>query len=281
MQIRADGTGRFIVGGNWKCNGTRDSISSLIKELNAGDVEKNVDVVVAPPFIYIYQVMQDLNKNFKISAQNAWVEADLVDPSHHYDSDTGAFTGEVSSEMLEDLGIPWVILGHSERRTLCGETNSVVGKKVAHARFHGLNVIVCVGETLEQRESGSTLEVIFEQLQAVADEIDDRKHSSWGSQVVIAYEPVWAIGTGKVATPDQVQSVHAAIRKWLADHVSYDVSKATRIQYGGSVNAGNCEELAKYSDVDGFLVGGASLKGEDFIKICNSSVVHYKAVGRL
>jgi len=152
---------------------------------------------------------------------------------------------------------------------------------VAHARYHGLNVIVCVGETLEERESGKTMDVIFAQLQAVADEIDDKEHSSWGSNVVIAYEPIWAIGTGKVATPDQVQDVHSSIRAWLAENVSPEVSKATRIQYGGSVNASNCEQLAQYSDVDGFLVGGASLKGEDFVKICNSSVAHYKAVGRL
>lgn len=115
--------------------------------------------------------------------------------------------------MLEDLDVPWVILGHSERRTLLGEDNVTVGKKVAHARYHGLNVIVCVGESLEEREAGKTLEVIFAQLRAVADEIDDREHSSWGSQVVIAYEPIWAIGTGKVATPEQAQEVHAAIRQ--------------------------------------------------------------------
>lgn len=281
LRVVAEGTGRFIVGGNWKCNGTKDSIAKLIEGLNAGDIADNVDVVVAPPFLYIDQAMSSLNDNFKVAAQNAWVEYTLEDPSHHYDSDTGAFTGEVSAEMLEDLDIPWVIIGHSERRTLLGEDNTTVGKKVAHARFHGLNVIVCVGETLEERESGKTLDVIFEQLKAVRDEIDDREHSTWGSQVVIAYEPIWAIGTGKVATPEQAQEVHAAIRKWLADEVSEEVSKATRIQYGGSVNETNCAELAQYSDVDGFLVGGASLDAEKFVQICNSSVVHYKAVGRL
>jgi len=282
LQVFSEGNGRFIVGGNWKCNGTKASVTALIDELNAGQLSgAKVDIVVAPTFLHIHTAMAGLDASrFQVAAQNSWVE-DFNDPTHHYDSNTGAFTGEVSAEMLEDMGIPWVILGHSERRTLMGETDAIVGKKVAHARFHGLNVIACVGETLAERESNSTLEVIFRQLQAVADEIDDREHSSWGSQVVIAYEPVWAIGTGKVATPEQVQEVHAAIRKWLADNVSAEVSKATRIQYGGSVNAGNCEELAKFSDVDGFLVGGASLKGEDFIKICNSSAVHYKAVGRM
>jgi len=212
-----------------------------------------------------------------------WYRAeDFYDPTHHYDSQTGAFTGEISAEMLEDMEVPWVVLGHSERRAPpFNETNEFVGKKVAHARFHGLSVIVCVGETLEQRENGRALEVIFEQLQAIADEIDDREHSSWGSQVVIAYEPIWAIGTGVVATPEQAQEIHAGIRQWLADNVSEEVSKATRIQYGGSVNAENCVKLAQFSDIDGFLVGGASLDGDAFVKICNSSAVHYKAVGRL
>jgi triosephosphate isomerase len=281
LRVVAQGNGKFIVGGNWKCNGTKASIEALVEGLNAGDVADNVDVVVAPPFLYIDQAMGSLSDRFEVAAQNAWVEYTLEDPSHHYDSETGAFTGEVAAEMLEDLNIPWVIIGHSERRTLLGEDDVTVGKKVAHARFHGLSVIVCVGETLEEREAGQTLDVIFRQLRAVADEIDDREHAQWGSQVVIAYEPIWAIGTGKVATPDQVQDVHAAIRKWLADEVSEEVSKATRIQYGGSVNESNCAELAKYSDVDGFLVGGASLDASKFVEICNSSAVHYKAVGRM
>ena len=281
LRVVAQGNGRFIVGGNWKCSGTKASVEALVAGLNAGDLANNVDVVVAPPFLYIDQAMAALDAKFEVAAQNAWVEYTLDDPTHHYDSDTGAFTGEVSAEMLEDLDVPWVIIGHSERRTLLGEDNTTVGKKVAHARFHGLSVIVCVGETLEEREADKTLDVIFAQLQAVADEIDDREHSSWGSQVVIAYEPIWAIGTGKVATPEQVQDVHAAIREWLRTNVSEEVSKATRIQYGGSVNDQNCAELARYSDVDGFLVGGASLDAAKFVEICNSSVVHYKAVGRL
>jgi triosephosphate isomerase len=282
LRVVAQGNGRFIVGGNWKCNGTKASVEALVAGLNAGDLADNVDVVVAPPFLYMDQAMATLDTSrFKVAAQNAWVEYTLDDPTHHYDSDTGAFTGEVSAEMLEDLDVPWVIIGHSERRTLLNEDNTTVGKKVAHARFHGLSVIVCVGETLEEREANETLDVIFAQLKAVADEIDDREHSSWGSQVVIAYEPIWAIGTGKVATPEQVQDVHAAIREWLATNVSEEVSKATRIQYGGSVNDVNCAELARFSDVDGFLVGGASLDAAKFVEICNSSVVHYKAVGRL
>ena len=212
-------------------------------------------------------------KRFKVAAQNAWVEYTLQDPTHHYDSDTGAFTGEVSAEMLEDLDVPWVILGHSERRTLMGEDNVTVGKKVAHARYHGLSVIVCVGESLEERESGETLDVIFAQLRAVADEIDDREHSSWGSQVVIAYEPIWAIGTGKVATPEQAQETHAAIRKWIAKECGQGVADAIRIQYGGSANAKNAPDLSAQPDIDGFLVGGASLKPEfaDIVKAISAA----------
>lgn len=277
------GYGKFIVGGNWKCNGTLTSVQDLIKGLNegAGGLPDNVDVVVAPPFLHLSKVLSEVNPRFEVSAQNAWVEPDLDDPDHHYDSRTGAFTGEVSAEMLEDMTVPWVIIGHSERRTLMGETNEIVGKKVAHARYHGLSVIACVGESLEQREAGKKfyLDIIFSQLQAIADEIDDYEHSSWGAQVVIAYEPIWAIGTGKVATPAQAQEVHAAIRKWLHDHVSPEVAASTRIQYGGSVNASNCSELAQYGDIDGFLVGGASLNAVDFVEICKSGSIHYKAVG--
>jgi triosephosphate isomerase len=247
---------------------------------NVPNIEKNCDIYCCPTFLHLPYVKDNLNERFNVCAQNSWVEADLVDPEHHYDSTTGAFTGEISAEMLEDLQVPFVLLGHSERRTLLGDTDEIVGKKVAHARYHGLSVVVCVGETLEERENGTTFDVIFKQLKAVAKEIDDREHSSWGSSVVIAYEPIWAIGTGKVATPEQVQEVHSKIRSWLAENVSEDVAKATRIQYGGSVNASNCADLAKLSDIDGFLVGGASLNGDDFAAICNASSVPYKAVGR-
>jgi len=169
--------------------------------------------------------------------------------------------------MLVDAGIPWVVLGHSERRTLCGETNEVVATKVKYALGLGLKVMACIGETLEQREAGTTLQVCEAQLAAIAKLINVM---DW-DRVVIAYEPVWAIGTGKVATPDQAQEVHAGIRNFLAKKVSPGVAAATRIQYGGSVNAGNCDTLAAMDDIDGFLVGGASLKGDDFVTICNSA----------
>ena len=259
------GTGRFVVGGNWKCNGNTASIAKLVKELNAGEITADVEVICAPPMVYLPKVQSTLDRKYQLAAQNCWVGAG------------GAFTGEVAAEMLVDAGVPWVILGHSERRALCGESDEFVGKKTKYAIDKGLSVMACIGETLDEREAGATLDVCRRQLQAVANEISA---DDW-AKVVIAYEPVWAIGTGKVATPEQVQDVHAAIREWLAENVSEEVSKATRIQYGGSVNDQNCAELAQYSDVDGFLVGGASLDASKFIEICNSSVVHYKAVGRL
>lgn len=248
------GTGKFFVGGNWKCNGTTESIKKLVGELNDGKFEESVEVVVAPPFLYIGQVIGSLTDRIAVSAQNSWV------------GKGGAFTGEISADQLVDAGVKWVIQGHSERRHVIGESNETIGKKSAYALSKGLGVIACVGEKLEERESNRTTDVVFEQLQAYADAISD-----W-SNVVIAYEPVWAIGTGKVASPEQAQEVHAAIRSWLGDKISPDLASATRIIYGGSVNGANCAELAKKEDIDGFLVGGASLKGPEFVTICNAVI---------
>jgi len=246
------GTGKFFVGGNWKCNGDKSSITQLVADLNNGDMEKAVEVVVAPPFLYMDQVLRSINSRIEVAAQNCWI------------GKGGAFTGEICADMLKDIGVQWVILGHSERRHILGETNEVVGQKEAYALSQGLKVIACVGELLSEREAGRTLDVIYGQLKATADVVSD-----W-TNIVIAYEPVWAIGTGKVASPEQAQEVHAAIRKWLADNVSSDVASKTRIIYGGSVNGANCAQLATEEDVDGFLVGGASLKGQEFVTICNA-----------
>ncbi|KAJ6809865.1 triosephosphate isomerase, chloroplastic [Iris pallida] len=248
------GSGKFFVGGNWKCNGTKDSISKLVTDLNSAKLEDDVDVVVAPPFIYIDQVKSSLTDRVEISAQNSWV------------GKGGAFTGEISSEQLVDIGCKWVILGHSERRHVIGEDDEFTGKKAAYALSQNLKVIACIGEKLEERESGKTFDVCFRQLKAFADYV-----TSW-ENVVIAYEPVWAIGTGKVASPQQAQEVHAAVRDWLQKNLSAEVASATRIIYGGSVNGSNCAELAKQDDIDGFLVGGASLKGPEFATIVNSAV---------
>ncbi|KAL5788801.1 hypothetical protein ACOSP7_005750 [Xanthoceras sorbifolium] len=243
---------KFFVGGNWKCNGTKDSITKLVSDLNSAKLEADVDVVVSPPFVYIDQVKNSLTDRIEISAQNSWV------------GKGGAFTGEISVEQLKDIGCKWVILGHSERRHVIGEDDQFIGKKAAYALSEGLGVIACIGEKLEEREAGKTFDVCFEQLKAFADAVP-----SW-ENIVIAYEPVWAIGTGKVATPQQAQEVHAAVRDWLKSNISPEVASATRIIYGGSVNGGNCAELAKQDDIDGFLVGGASLKGPEFATIINS-----------
>jgi len=219
----------------------------------AGSVPSDVDVVVAPTFVHLDAVKRSISGPYQVAAQNCWT------------GKGGAFTGEVSAEMLVDMGIPWVILGHSERRALCGETNEVVGTKVAYALSQGLKVIACIGETLEQREAGEMFNILGAQLKEIAASVTD-----WDA-VVIAYEPVWAIGTGVVATPAQAQEVHAYLRKWLVDNVSASIADKVRILYGGSVNDANCAELATMEDVDGFLVGGASLKGSSFIQICNAS----------
>lgn len=171
-----------------------------------------------------------------------------------FDKPNGAFTGEISVQHLKDSGIDWAILGHSERRSILGESDEVVASKTKYATENGVSVIWCCGESLEQREAGQTLDVIAAQLAALKAKISD-----W-SKIVIAYEPIWAIGTGKVATTEQAQEVHASIRAWLAKNVSQSVADETRILYGGSVSEKNCKELSKQPDIDGFLVGGASLK---------------------
>ncbi|KAE8719113.1 Triosephosphate isomerase [Hibiscus syriacus] len=246
------GSGKFFVGGNWKCNGTKDSITKLVSDLNSAKLESDVDVVVSPPFVYLDMVSSSLTDRIKVSAQNSWI------------GKGGAFTGEISVEQLKDIGCKWVIHGHSERRHIIGEDDQFIGKKAAYALNEGLGVIACIGELLEEREAGKTFDVCFRQLKAFADVVP-----SWDN-VVIAYEPVWAIGTGKVATPQQAQEVHVAVRIWLKKNVSEEVASKTRIIYGGSVNGSNCGELAKQEDIDGFLVGGASLKGPEFATIVNS-----------
>ncbi|XP_062092672.1 triosephosphate isomerase, cytosolic [Humulus lupulus] len=251
---------KFFVGGNWKCNGTTEEVKKIINTLNDAEVPSQdvVEVVVSPPFVFLPTVKSLLRPDFHVAAQNCWVKKG------------GAFTGEVSAEMLVNLDIPWVIIGHSERRLILGESNEFVGDKTAYALSQKLKVIACVGETLEQREAGSTLEVVAAQTKAIADRV-----SNW-DDVVLAYEPVWAIGTGKVASPAQAQEVHTELRKWLQANISAEVAASTRIIYGGSVNGANCRELAAKPDVDGFLVGGASLKPE-FIDIIKSAEVKKNA----
>uniref|UniRef100_A0A7S0ZI50 Triosephosphate isomerase n=1 Tax=Timspurckia oligopyrenoides TaxID=708627 RepID=A0A7S0ZI50_9RHOD len=245
---------KFCVGGNWKCNGTKASIEKLCKDLEGDAIDSSkVEVVCFPSFLYADYARGLLRKDFEMGVQNCWI------------GKGGAFTGEVAADMIVDCGFGWVCLGHSERRHLpqLKETDADIATKAKYCLGLGLKVMYCIGELLEEREAGQTDAVNERQLKALADTITD-----W-SNVVIAYEPVWAIGTGKVATPAQAQEVHANIRKWLAANVSAEVAESTRILYGGSVAAGNCDELSKMADIDGFLVGGASLK-KDFLTIVAS-----------
>lgn len=194
---------------------------------------------------------EHLRSGIEVAAQNV------------FDKPNGAFTGEISVSQLKDSNITWTILGHSERRVILQESDSFVASKTKTALDGGLGVILCCGESLEQREAGKTIDVVTNQLRAVAKEVSD-----W-SKIVIAYEPIWAIGTGKVATTEQAQEVHVQLRDWLAKEVGKDVAEKTRIIYGGSVSEKNCKDLAKEKDIDGFLVGGASLKPA-FVDIINA-----------
>ncbi|KAE8340414.1 hypothetical protein BDV24DRAFT_133837 [Aspergillus arachidicola] len=245
---------QFFVGGNFKMNGTAESITSIIKNLNEAKLDETTEVVVSPPALYLTLAQQVADKKkVAVSSQNV------------FDKPNGAFTGEISVSQLQDAKIPWTIIGHSERRVILKESDEFIARKVKAAIDGGISVIFCIGETLEEREANKTIEVVTKQLNAAAKELTKEQ---W-SKVVIAYEPVWAIGTGKVATTQQAQEVHAAIRKWLADAISPEASENTRIIYGGSVSEKNCRELAQERDVDGFLVGGASLKPA-FVDIINA-----------
>lgn len=244
-------TRKFCVGGNWKMNGDRKSIAEIAKNLTCAALDENTEIILGCPFTYITYARELFPVKFNIAAQNC------------YKVPSGAFTGEISPAMLKDVGANWVILGHSERRHVFKECDELIAEKAAHALAVGLNVIACIGETLDEREANKTEKVVADQMAAYAKTIKDWKN------VVVAYEPVWAIGTGKTATPQQAQEVHAYLRKWLTENISKEVSDSLRIQYGGSVTAANCKELASQPDIDGFLVGGASLKPE-FVEIINA-----------
>ncbi|KAM9384842.1 triosephosphate isomerase [Pholidichthys leucotaenia] len=242
---------RFFVGGNWKMNGSKESLGELISTLNSANMDDQTEVVCAAPSVYLDFARSSLDPRIHVAAQNCYKVAQ------------GAFTGEISPAMIKDCGADWVILGHSERRHVFGESDELIGQKVAHALESDLGVIACIGEKLEEREGGTTEEVVYAQTQVIAENVKD-----WG-KVVLAYEPVWAIGTGKTATPEQAQEVHEKLRSWIRANVSDSVADSLRIIYGGSVTQANCRELASEEDVDGFLVGGASLK-LDFVDIANA-----------
>jgi len=244
---------KFFVGGNFKMNGSIKTIKEIIDNLNNAKLDPSVEVVIAPPALYLLFTRDHLRSEIEVAAQNV------------FDQPPGAFTGEISVQQLEDSNITWTILGHSERRTVLNEDDQFVASKTKSALDGGLGVIFCCGESLEQREQGKTIEVVTRQLNAVKEKISD-----W-SKIVVAYEPIWAIGTGKVATTEQAQEVHAAIRAWLKKEVNEKTAEETRILYGGSVSEKNCKDLSKQPDIDGFLVGGASLKPA-FVEIINSKL---------
>lgn len=238
-------------------HGSKAMSQSLLTEMLA--LEKGlsgVDVAVCPPLVYIETVKNILsNSSIAVGAQNL---ADV--------SEQGAYTGEVSAQMLKDVGCDYVIVGHSERRTLYGETDAIVAQKVAVALEQGLTPILCIGETLEEREANVTEQVVATQINAVVDKVGVEAFKS----IVIAYEPVWAIGTGKTASPEQAQAVHAFIRGLIAKQ-NPAVAEGLIIQYGGSMKPENAEELLSQPDIDGGLIGGASLKAEDFMAICRAA----------
>ena len=249
---------RPLVAGNWKMNGTRDSVTALLEALkhNFEDLEM-VELAVFPPFIFVAHCEATL-----VHTQISWGAQDV---SEH---ETGSYTGEISASMLRDFHCCYVIVGHSERRQFHGETSEKVAAKVRAALKFGIRPIICIGETENERKTGQTLKVVQEQL-AVVLRMNDNLISLKG--IVIAYEPVWAVGTGKNATPDQAQEVHAAIRAELR---AYEVALAEtiRILYGGSVKLDNASALFAMPDIDGLLVGGASLEAEQFLQIgqqCN------------
>jgi triosephosphate isomerase len=241
-----------LVAANWKMNGSIAANERWLAAFRAGATSLGCEAVVCAPYPYLAQLW--------VGLQGIPAEVGAQDLSEHR---AGAYTGDVAGEMLADVGCRWVIVGHSERRALHGESNERVAAKVARALEAGLRPIVCVGETLAEREAGRTNEVVRAQLQTVLDAVDVAALE----RGAIAYEPVWAIGTGRTATPAQAQQVHAAIRAQLAA-VDSRVAAAVRVLYGGSVKPDNAAALFAEPDIDGGLIGGASLSAEDFLRIC-------------
>jgi triosephosphate isomerase (TIM) len=244
---------RKIIAGNWKMNNdldaTKNLISNLTKSLNNSE---NCDIIVCPPFTSLSEAGSQLKDTvIKLGAQNMYFEND------------GAFTGEISASMLKGTGCEFVILGHSERRAIFSESDSLINKKIKKAISSGLKPIFCVGETLEQREKGITKDIIKNQVTEGLKEISEEEIKT----LVIAYEPVWAIGTGRNATPEQAQEVHEFIRGLIKEKYSEYTADNIIIQYGGSVKPDNAKELLSQKDIDGALVGGASLKADSFLGI--------------
>lgn len=244
-----------IMAGNWKMNMLKAEAKALVEGLlESVKGVTDVDIVVCPTYTALAKVNKHISDtNIKLGAQNVYWE------------EKGAFTGEISPLMLKDTGVEYVIIGHSERRQYFGETDQTINKRAQACYKNGLTPIICCGELLEERESGKTDQVITTQIKGCLEGLnaDDVAKS------IIAYEPVWAIGTGKTASPDQAQDVHALIRGLVKEMLGQSVADAVRIQYGGSVNAANVDELMAKPDIDGALVGGAALKADSFARIVN------------
>jgi triosephosphate isomerase len=250
---------KIIIAGNWKLNKTINEAVDLVEALKKEVTGvTQVDIVVCPVYTALAAVKGSLEgSNIGLGAQDCFWE------------DSGAFTGEVSAALLKDAGVQYVVIGHSERRQFFGETDITVNKRTVSALKHGLIPIVCVGETLEERESQRTFDVIKKQCSGSLAGFSTEEMK----KIIIAYEPVWAIGTGKTATPDQAQEVHKYIRKLISDMFEPETAEVVRIQYGGSVKPDNAAELMKQPDIDGALVGGASLKADSFTGIIKNSIV--------
>lgn len=246
-----------VIAGNWKMNNDLNGTVGLISDLKKGVTEQTkATVIVCPPFTSL-ETAQALLKDssIKLGAQNMHFE------------ESGAYTGEISPSMLKSVGCEYVILGHSERRTIFGETDQIINKKIKTAVKHGLKPIFCIGETLEEREKGITFEICERQVRFGLEGLTEGELSN----LIIAYEPVWAIGTGKTATNEQAQEVHAFIRGLVAKLLSETFAQNLVIQYGGSVKPENAKELLSQPDIDGALVGGACLKADSFLKIIEAA----------
>ncbi len=241
-----------LVAGNWKLNGSLETISELVSGIsNQLSEVTTAEIAVCPPFIYLGYVQQLLDGvDISLSSQDC------------SDQDSGAYTGEVAAAMIKEFGCKYIIVGHSERRQIYGESSEIVAIKYEQVKKNNLVPILCVGETLQEREDGHTEVIIAKQLDAILDRLGIQGFMN----TVIAYEPVWAIGTGQTATPDQAQEVHEFIRNKL-DALNKDIAANIRILYGGSMKPNNAKQLLKQNDIDGGLIGGASLNAEDFIAI--------------
>ena len=246
-----------IIAGNWKMNKTVNEAVSFVEEIKEKVAGVEADVVVCPTFVCLPATVEAAKgTNVKVGAQNI-----------HW-ADNGAFTGEVSGEMLKDIGVDYVIIGHSERRQYFGETDETVNSRLKAALKYELKPIVCVGETLEEREAGKTVEIITNQTRLALEGLTKEQVKN----TIIAYEPIWAIGTGKTATSEDANNSIISIREEIKNIYGEDVSEAVIIQYGGSVKSSNAKELFSTSDIDGGLVGGASLKPDEFSKIVNYDI---------